>query len=199
MPHHDWDESYARDTPAPWDIGRPQSAFARLAGEGLLSGQVLDVGCGTGEHALLAAAAGADALGVDIAPRAIAQARAKAARRGLAARFEVADALNLGVLGALFDTVIDSGLFHTFDDEARLDYVASLRSVTRPGGHCYLMCFSDREPTDIGPRRIRQDELRTAFRDGWTISGITADVFDVNLEYFPTGTAQSWLAVIHRD
>jgi SAM-dependent methyltransferase len=199
MPHHDWDESYAGDPPAPWDIGRPQPAFARLAGEGLLGGQVLDVGCGTGEHTLLAAAAGADALGVDIAPRAIAQARAKAARRGLSARFEVADALNLGVLGAVFDTVIDSGLFHTFDDEARVNYVASLRSVTRPGGHCHLMCFSDREPTDAGPRRIRQDELRTAFRDGWTIAGITADVFYVNLEYFPTGTAQSWLADIRRD
>ena len=199
MSHHDWDESYAGDTSAPWDIGRPQPAFARLAGEGLLSGQVLDAGCGTGEHALLAAAGGADALGVDIAPRAIAQARAKAAARGLPARFEVADALHLGVLGATFDTVIDSGLFHTLNDEARVSYVASLRSVTRAGGHCYLMCFSDREPGDLGPRRVRQDELRTACRDGWAIVGITAEVFDVNLEYFSAGTAQAWLADIRRD
>ena len=199
MSHRDWDKSYAGATPAPWEIGRPQPAFARLAGEGLLGGQVLDAGCGTGEHALLAAAGGADALGVDIAPRAIARARAKAERRGLPARFEVADALNLGVLGATFDTVIDSGLLHTLDDEARVSYVASLGSVTRPGGHCYLMCFSDREPSEIGPRRVSQDELRTAFRDGWTIASITADVFDVNLEYFPTGTALSWLADIRRD
>ena len=71
MSDHDWDESYARDTPAPWDIGRPQPAFARLADDGLLVGRLLDAGCGTGEHALLAAAKGADALGVDIAPRAM--------------------------------------------------------------------------------------------------------------------------------
>jgi SAM-dependent methyltransferase len=196
--HRSWDDSYTGDTPAPWDIGRPQPAFARLAGDGLLRGQVLDAGCGTGEHALLAAARGAGALGVDIAPRAIERARAKAAARGLPARFEVADALSLGELGAAFDTVIDSGLFHVFDDEARARYVASLASVTRPGGHCHLMCFSDRQPGDIGPRRVRQDELRTAFHDGWTITSITADAFDVSPQYYPTGTAQAWLADIRR-
>src|SRR3984893_7689462 len=105
-----WDEAYASSAPAPWDIGRPQPAFVRLADSGLLCGRVLDAGCGTGEHTLLAAAHGADAAGVDISPRAIAQAREKAAGRGLAVRFEVADALNLGPLGMAFDTVIDSGV-----------------------------------------------------------------------------------------
>ncbi len=53
-----WDTAYAEGSaPAPWDIGRPQPAFARLADRGLLAGRVLDAGCGTGEHTLLAAAA----------------------------------------------------------------------------------------------------------------------------------------------
>jgi len=46
-----WDEAYAASRPAPWDIGRPQPAFVRLAEQGLLSGRVLDSGCGTGEQA----------------------------------------------------------------------------------------------------------------------------------------------------
>jgi SAM-dependent methyltransferase len=54
-----------------------------------------------------------------VSPRAFAHARAKAAERGVTARFEVADALNLGQLCVSFDTVIDSGLFHVFDDQAR--------------------------------------------------------------------------------
>ena len=112
-------------------------------------------GCGTGEHALLAAARGADAVGVDLSPLAIEIARRKAAERGLAARFEVADALNLGSLGLTFDTIIDSGVFHVFDDSQRARYVTSLGSVLRPGGSCYLMCFSDRQPGDWGPRRVR--------------------------------------------
>src|SRR5580704_13313381 len=105
-PSAGWDSSYEGSAP-PWDIGRPQPAFQRLAGRGLLSGRLLDAGCGTGEHVLLAAAHGADATGVDISPRAIERARAKAAERGLPARFEVADVLRLGELGMTFDTVID--------------------------------------------------------------------------------------------
>ena len=83
-----WDDAYTGSTPAAWDIGRPQPAFVRLAEQGLLSGQVLDSGCGTGEQTLLAAAHGADATGVDLSGHAIALARAKAAERGLAARFQ---------------------------------------------------------------------------------------------------------------
>jgi SAM-dependent methyltransferase len=211
-----WDAAYAGSTPPPWDLGRPQPAFVRLAEQGLLTGQVLDVGCGTGEQTLLAASSGAEALGVDVSPLALEQAQGKAAARGIpaaaggqigpaaaggqigTARFEVADALSLGDLGLSFDTVIDSGLFHVFDDDNRARYVASLASVLRPGGHLYLMCFSDRQPGTFGPRRVSQDELRAAFGDGWTILAIQADTFAVNLGFFPATTAQAWLATISR-
>lgn len=193
----DWDSSYQAAAPPPWDIGRPQPTFVRLADNGLLSGRVLDAGCGTGEHTLLAAARGADAVGVDVSARAIDRARAKAAERGVTARFEVADALNLGQLGSTFDTVIDSGLFHIFDDQARPRYVASLASVLNPGGSCYLMCFSDRQPGDWGPRRVRRDELAAAFAGGWVIVSIAADTFVIN-PMAGTTTVHAWLATLRR-
>jgi cyclopropane fatty-acyl-phospholipid synthase-like methyltransferase len=193
-----WDTVYAADAaPPPWDIGRPQPAFLRLADRGLLSGRLLDAGCGTGEHVLLAAAHGADATGVDISPRAIARARDKAAERGLPARFEVADVLSLGQLGMTFDVVIDSGVFHVFADEDRAQYVTSLASALRSGGHCYLICFSDRQPGGYGPRRVRQDELRAAFSDGWAVTSIEADAFELN-PGMPASAAQAWLATIRR-
>jgi len=176
-----WDAMYAADAASPpWDIGRPQPAFERLAACGRLTGRLLDAGCGTGEHVLLAAAHGADATGADISPGAIARARAKAAERDLPARFEVADVLDLNQLGMTFDTVIDSGVFHVFDDADRARYVASLASVLRSGGHCYLACFSDRQPGEWGPRRVSQDELRAAFSDGWSVISIEADTFEIN-------------------
>jgi cyclopropane fatty-acyl-phospholipid synthase-like methyltransferase len=197
-PHPEWDASYTGGTPAPWDIGRPQPALVRLADEGRLAGRLLDAGCGTGENALLAASRGADVTGVDVAPTAIARARAKASERGLSARFEVADALDLGRLGLTVDTVIDSGVFHVFSDEDRVRYVASLAAVLRPGGVCYLMCFSDRQPGTWGPRRVRADELRAAFSDGWAVESITAATFEINPMNDAT-QAQAWLAVITRD
>src|SRR5436309_14585667 len=102
----------------PWDIGAPQPAFVALAEGGAIRGAVLDAGCGTGENALLCAARGHEVVGVDMVPKAIEAARDKAASRGLAARatFLVHDALELGSLQRRFDTIIDSGLFHVFDD-----------------------------------------------------------------------------------
>jgi len=196
-----WDDAYAAGgMPAPWDIGRPQPEFVRLAEAGLLTGQLLDSGCGTGEQALLAARYGADAFGVDISPRAIEQARAKAAARGVPAQFEVANALYLGELGRAFDTIIDCGVFHTFDDADRAQYVISLTGVLRPGGYCYLMCFSDRQPGTLGPRRVSQDELRAAFADGWVVEDIAAATFDVTRSFdSPTPAAvQAWLATLRR-
>jgi cyclopropane fatty-acyl-phospholipid synthase-like methyltransferase len=194
-----WDAAYTAKSPAPWDIGRPQPAFARLADAGLLTGRLLDVGCGTGEHALLAASHGADAVGLDLAPAAIDRARAKAAERGLAVQFRVADALDLAPLGlaTTIDTVIDSGVFHVFSDEDRPRYVTSLASVLRPGGITYLMCFSDRQPGEFGPRRVRQDELREAFSEGWNVESITADSFEIN-PMENTTHAQAWLAILRR-
>ncbi|HET9080600.1 MAG TPA: class I SAM-dependent methyltransferase [Trebonia sp.] len=193
-----WDASYTASTPAPWDIGRPQPAFARLADEGRLSGRLLDVGCGTGENALHAASRGAEVTGIDVAPAAIARARAKASERGLTVRFEVADALDLGRLALTADTVIDSGVFHVFGDDDRARYVASLAAALRPAGAYYLMCFSDRQPGTWGPRRVREEELRAAFSDGWAIESITAGTFEINPMDGMT-QVQAWLAVIKRN
>ena len=195
--HPPWDASYTAGAPAPWDIGRPQPAFVRLADQGRLTGRLLDAGCGTGENALLSASRGADVTGIDVAPTAIARARAKAAARGLTARFEVADARDLGRLDLTADTVIDSGVFHVFGDDDRARYVASLAAVLKPGGVCYLMCFSDRQPGIWGPRRIRPEELRATFSNGWAVESITAGTFEIN-PVDGTTQVQAWLATIKR-
>src|SRR6266566_9905772 len=136
-PHPEWDDSYT-GPPPPWDIGRPQPAFVRLAEAGALSGALLDAGCGTGEPTILAARQGARALGIDVSPRAIETARRKAAERSISASFQVLDALHLDTLGETFDTIVDSGLFHVFDETARIQYVTAVHAALRPGGHLQL-------------------------------------------------------------
>jgi cyclopropane fatty-acyl-phospholipid synthase-like methyltransferase len=188
-----WNSAY--EGSPPWDIGEPQPEFVKLAEAGKLQGQVLDVGCGTGEQVMLAARHGAEAMGVDIAALAIARARAKAEERGISATFQVADVLHLDRLGRQFDVITDSGVFHVFDDEQRPVYLNSLRSALRRGGMYYMMCFSDRQPGDWGPRRVSQAELRAAFADGWSIGSIEPVKFEVAID--PNG-AQAWLATIER-
>jgi SAM-dependent methyltransferase len=190
----EFDSSYQSGT-APWDIGRPQPGFVSLANAGELRGRVLDVGCGTGEHALMAAAQGLDAVGVDAAPTAIQRARQKATGRSLNARFEVWDALDLPALGETFDTALDCGLFHVFDDGQRVRFVASLSAVVVPGGRYFLLCFSDRQPGDWGPRRVRQDELRHSFNDGWQVDSIEESILEITVG---PDDVQAWLASFTR-
>ena len=188
-----WNSAYQGSPP--WDVGRPQPDFVRLAEAGELVGRVLDVGCGTGEQVMLAATHGAEAMGVDIAELAIQRAREKAEERGIHATFQVADAMHLDRLGRQFDVITDSGLFHVFSDDERPAFVTSLRSVLRPGGMYYMMCFSDRQPGDWGPRRVSKAEIRASFADGWSVRSIEPAQFVIANE---SERAQAWLATIER-
>ena len=190
-----WDASY-HDGPAPWDTGRPQPAVVRLAAGGGFAGPVLDAGCGTGENALHVASLGLPVLGVDVAETALAIARAKAGDRGIEVEFAAADAFKLERLGRRFDTVLDCGLFHTFDGGERPGYVASLASVTRRDGTLYVLCFSDDGP-GTGPHPVSQEELRAAFSpgNGWSIAAIEPD--RVQTRYHDDG-APAWFAAIKR-
>jgi SAM-dependent methyltransferase len=183
-----FEEAY-RGTP-PWDIGRPQPVFEVLADAGEIAGPVLDVGCGTGENALLFAARGFEVVGVDAVAAAI-----EAARRTAVARL-VHDALALEGLGRRFATVVDSGLFHTFDDAERGRFVTSLAAALTLGGHYYVLCFSERELRDGGPRRVTQAELRAAFdHPPFRVLSIDAAQMAANLD---GGGRQAWLAHIER-
>jgi len=190
-----WEQAYTTRVP-PWDIGRPQPAIEALP----LAGDVIDVGCGTGEHTLLAASRGASPLGIDISPAAIEIARRKARERGLeaGARFEVGDAFSLREMGEQFDVAIDSGLFHDheFDGELRRRYADGLAHVLRPGGTLYLMCFSEFTPGDWGPTRITRQELEEVF-GGWTIERLERSLFELN-PGLPLDQADAWLLTARR-
>jgi cyclopropane fatty-acyl-phospholipid synthase-like methyltransferase len=104
--------------------------------------------------------------------------------------------------------VVDSGLFHTFSDDDRRRYVRGLANVLEPGGRLFLMCFSDAEPGEQGPRRIKRQEIEDAFTDGWQIESIEPTRFALNPKFtsnpqfagmtFSEGGPKGWFAVVRR-
>jgi cyclopropane fatty-acyl-phospholipid synthase-like methyltransferase len=186
--------------PAPWDIGKPQPRFTAIADR--VVSPVLDAGCGTGEHALFFAARGLRVVGIDFVAEAIRRARRKAAERGLAVEFLVKDATDLGDWGERFASVIDSGLFHVFSDADRQRYAAGLAQVLKPGGRLFLMCFSDEEPGNEGPRRVSRQELYETFADGFEVESVQRTQCEIRPDFtevrFSEGGPKMWFAVIRR-
>jgi len=172
-----WEDAYK--TVPPWDVGRPQPAFVELVRAGELDkGRVLDVGCGTGENALYLAENGFSAIGVDLSNRAIVAARAKAAERRLKVDFQEGNVLSLDFKDGVFDNVIDSGLFHTLPDDDRPVYAREIARVLAPKGMYFMLCFSEKEPTNWGgPRRVTREEINATFSRLFNINYIRDALF----------------------
>jgi SAM-dependent methyltransferase len=103
----------------------------------------LDVACGTGELAFLAAATGAEVTGCDLAPNLVETARRQAAEHGLDITFEVGDAEALPYGDASFDIVTSSiGAIFAPDHAA---VASELARVCRPGGRLGMTAWTSAE------------------------------------------------------
>jgi SAM-dependent methyltransferase len=111
-------------------------ALAPAAGE-----HFLDLACGTGRIAELAAAAGSSVVGIDLAPGLIDVAKRRAADRDLQIDYRVGDCERLdGVADASFDAVASSfGIMFEPDHEAA---AAELARVSRPGGRIAIASWT---------------------------------------------------------
>lgn len=188
---------YATSRP-PWDIGRPQRCFTAAS----INGRVLDLGCGTGDMAIWLAARGCAVTGVDFLAAPLAVARTKAAKQGVAVNFLQMDARAVATIPERFDAVTDCGLFHSFDDAGRAEYVASLEQLLEPGARFFMLCLSELEPGTHGPRRVTADEIRAAFSGGWQVESLDPARFEVSSGVeggeFTPGGAHAWFATVRR-
>lgn len=136
-----WDEQAATfDDEA--DHGLRDPAVRQAWAELLLpllppASRVTDLGCGTGSLSLLLAQAGHDVHGVDLSPRMVDAARAKAAAAGVTARFSVADAAAPPVEAGSVDVVVVRHVLWAFEKPS--DVLACWISLLAPGGRLLLV------------------------------------------------------------
>ncbi len=121
------------------------SALVRLVEQAqLAAGQrVLDLGCGTGAGTLTAKRAqpGIEIVGIDPDAKALARARGKAERAGLAIEFQEGFGDALPFPDASFDRVLSSFMFHHLESEQKPGVLREVRRVLRPGGRFHLLDF----------------------------------------------------------
>ncbi len=152
----------------PWDGHALADSLKTLVEGGALTPTTaLDLGCGTGDHAIYLAEYGWSVTGVDFVAKALEKARKKAGDRRV--RFTKADVTQLrsqGIEGG-FDLVVDSGCLHGMSDDDRDAYVREVTAVTAPGGRLLIVAFVP--GTSYGVPGITAGEVQRRFADGWTL------------------------------
>ncbi len=112
-------------------------------------GRVLDVGCGTGTLALLAAeSVGSNGRvdGIDPSPEMIARARSKADRSEQSVHFQEAGIESLPFRDRSFDVVLSSLMFHHLDSSLQEAGLREILRVLAPGGRLTIIDFAGRGP-----------------------------------------------------
>ena len=106
--------------------------------------RVLDVGCGTGTLAILVQRLNPSVgvVGLDPDARALARARRKAERAGVAVRFDQGSAEALPYPDAAFDRVFSSLMFHHLRKDQKDAMLREVRRVLAPGGRLEFLDFA---------------------------------------------------------
>jgi len=164
----DWDQRYQTDD-LPWDTGTVEPELvAVLETPGFPRPQsVVDLGCGTGTNVVYSAQQGTDATGVDLSPKAIEIATAKARAAGIGnARFLVGDVLASALVPARSaDFVFDRGCFHCISVDDRTLFAERVRDMLAAGGHWLNLSGNADElrPEGVeGPPQLRAAEIIAA-------------------------------------
>jgi len=136
-----------------WDTGlTPPEVAKAFELEDFPPGPVLDLGCGTGTNVIFMAKQGRPAIGIDFVPEAIAKARDKAQRAGVATQtqFHLGDVTQLAQLnlpGCSF--ALDMGCFHGLSPEGQRRYAEELAATLIPGGRYMLYTLAPRRQAGI--------------------------------------------------
>jgi cyclopropane fatty-acyl-phospholipid synthase-like methyltransferase len=147
-----------------WDKGEtPPEVRAAFKTGDLLPGPALDLGCGTGAHAIFMATQDRQVIGIDFVPEAIYAARDNALQAGLSERtqFYVADVTRINELElppCAF--ALDMGCFHGLSSNNQRRYAKALASQLIPGGRYMLYVLDPRKELGVSfgltPARVRE-------------------------------------------
>jgi SAM-dependent methyltransferase len=137
-----------KPSPFDWGRGRYEKTAAELepVAERVVAmasvgpgDRFLDVACGTGNAALIAARTGAEVTGIDLSPRLIDVARARAGAAGLETTFAVGDAVDLPFDDGAFDVAVSIFGVIFAPDAGRA--FGELVRVLRPGGRALVTAW----------------------------------------------------------
>lgn len=157
----DWEQRYQLgDTP--WEKGAPAPGLVDFLEKQPLTGRVVVVGCGFGNDVRAISASGAEVVGIDLAPSAIAGARQHPAVG--CETYLQADLFDLPqVLQGGFDWAFEHTCFCAIDPHRRPEYVRALCDLLKPGGRLLALFYMTPDHEEGPPFGTTEAELNSLF------------------------------------
>jgi methyl halide transferase len=184
-----WDNRY-RDSDTPWDTGLPSCELQRCVVEMRLTPcRAIEVGCGTGTNIIWLAQQGFDCTAVDLSPRAIEQARAKASAAGVQVRLVVGDVSTPPNLDPPFAFFFDRGCYHAVRRSDVEPYLRAVDGWTAPGAEGLVIAGNAKAERKAGPPVVTEDEIRSELGRVFEIVRLREFWLDE-----PPGSNEKWLA-----
>ena len=166
----DWDVCYQKGEVF-WDKGTASLPMKQYLAGRAVRGRALVPGCGRGHEVVLAAEHGLDAIGLDIAPTGVAEARTLYPH--LAERFVVGDLFNPpAAMRGAFDVVLEHTCMSALPPALRADYRRGIDLALKPGGLLIGVWYINPalDPGEEGPPfAFSVDDLTALFADGYEI------------------------------
>jgi SAM-dependent methyltransferase len=182
----------------PWDKVLPAELAEIVAGhDALPPGRALDMGSGVGTKAIFMATHGWRVTGVEAVPRAVAEARRRAAKAGVRIDFRQGDVTRLEDLDLQsgYSLIFDFGCYHGLNGGQRDAYARGVKTVAVEGATLLLMGFSKPSPPVTTP--VTESDLTSRFGAGWTLAWSHTDTSEGT--WAMKRAAAYWFCLVRRD
>jgi methyl halide transferase len=181
----------------PWNYEHANPELvAALKSKALRGYTALDMGCGTGNDAIELARNGFRVTAIDMVPRAIQMARARALEAGQLGRIDhrIGDLLTVD-LGGPFDVIHDRGVYHYLRRIDLPGFLAMLKRVTRPGTRWLSLSGNSKEQMEFGPPRVSEEQIRSELGGLFEIVELRETLF---LTDIPDFKPLAWATLLER-
>lgn len=191
----EWEKRY-EEKETPWDKGRAAPALLAFLEDRGMSGRVLVPGCGRGhEVRAIGGQPMAEAVGLDISPTAIAQARElSSGKTGDKIRFVEGDFFHLPEsFRGSFDWLVEHTCFCAIDPHRRKHYALAAESSLKTGGKIFGIFYLNPDTESGPPFGVSKKELNELFDPGFILLEEWAP-----LESFPGRENREWIMILQK-
>jgi SAM-dependent methyltransferase len=172
-----WDSRYVRKNSAPWDTRQVAVELKKAVENGTIKpGRAVVLGCGAGTNSIYLASKGFDVTAMDVAPTALAMAKARADKAKVKVNWMLVDVTKVPTLKP-FDFMFDRGCYHGVRRSLAKEFVESSCKLSKPGTKFLILAGNANEARHYGPPRVKEEDIRKDFTSSFDFTWLRESQF----------------------